>query len=187
MHSEKKGIRVLGIAESFKKTDKKSTLAGVVMRRDLIIDGMAFGSATIEGDDATDNMISIHSSFARDDINCIMLDGLVISMYNIIDGERITATTGLPVVAITFEDSTGLEGNIKRHFDNWQHKLEQYRKLGKRERVMLRTGKIVFIRHWGLSRKSAVAILNSFTLQGSLPEPIRVAKIAARSYANALN
>ena len=185
VHPEKKGIRVLGIAESFKKSGKKSTLAGVVMRRDLIIDGMAFGSATIEGDDATDGIIAIHKSLARDDVSCIMLDGLVISMYNIIDGERVADETGLPVVAVTFEDSKGLEGSIKHHFDHWQHKLEQYKRLGRREKVALRTGKSLFIRHWGMTQKRAVAILNSFTLQGSVPEPIRVAKLAAR--ANALN
>jgi endonuclease V-like protein UPF0215 family len=187
VHSEKKGIRVLGIAESFKKSGKKSTLAGIVMRRDLIIDGMAFGSATIEGDDATDSIISMHRSLARDDINCILLDGLVISMYNIIDGEKVAAETGLPLIAITFEDSKGLEGSIRHHFDNWQSKLDQYQKLGKRERVALKTGKNLFIRYWGLSQKRAIAILNSFTLQGSVPEPIRVAKLAARSHANALN
>ncbi|HJS68959.1 MAG TPA: DUF99 family protein [Nitrososphaera sp.] len=186
VHSEKKGIRVLGIAESFKKSGKKSTLAGVVMRRDLIIDGMAFGSATIEGDDATDSIISMHRSLARDDINCILLDGLVISMYNIVDGERVAAETGLPVLAITFEDSKGLEGSIKRHFEDWQYKLEQYQGLGKREKITLKTGKNLFIRYWGLSQKRALATLNSFTLQGSVPEPIRVAKLAARSHANAL-
>jgi endonuclease V-like protein UPF0215 family len=187
VHPEKKGIRVLGIAESFKKSGKKSTLAGVVMRRDLVIDGMAFGSATIEGDDATDSIISISRSLARDDINCIMLDGLVISMYNIIDGERVAHDTGLPIIAITFEDSGGLEGSIKHHFKNWQDKLEQYQQLGEREKVTLKTGKSLFVRLWGLNHKRAVVILNSFTLQGSVPEPIRVAKIAARSHANALN
>ena len=178
---------MLGIAESFKKSCKKSTLAGVVMRRDLIIDGMMFGSSTIEGDDATESIISLHKSLARDDINCILLDGLVISMYNIINGEKIAGATGLPVVAITFEDSKGLEGSIKHHFDDWQHKVEQYQKLGKRDRIALKTGKNLFIRYWGLSQKKVVSILNSFTLQGSVPEPIRVAKLAARSHANALN
>jgi hypothetical protein len=187
VHSEKKGIRVFGIAESFKKSGKKSTLAGVVMRRDLVIDGMVFGSATIEGDDATDSIISMHRSLERDDINCILLDGLIISMYNIIDGERVAAGTGLPVLAITFEESKGLEGSIRRHFRNWQSKLEQYKRLGEREKVSLKTGKSLFIRYWGLNQKRAVAILNSFTLQGSVPEPIRVAKLAARSHANALN
>ena len=185
VHPEKKGIRVLGIAESFKKTGKKSTLAGIVMRRDLVIDGMVFGSATVEGDDATDSIISIHKSLARDDVSCIILDGLVISMYNIIDGSHVAAKTGLPVIAITFEDSDGLEESIKRHFGDWQHKIKQYQKLGKREKVALRTGKSLFIRQWGMTQKRAVAVLNSFTLQGAVPEPIRVAKLAAR--ANALN
>lgn len=179
---------MLGIAESFKKSVRKSTLAGIVMRRDMIIDGMVFGSATIEGDDATDSIISMHRSLARDDVNCILLDGLVISMYNIIDGEKVATETGLPVLAITFEDSKGLDGSIRHHFDdNWQNKLEQYQRLGKREKIALKTGKNLFIRYWGLNQKRAVAILNSFTLQGSVPEPIRVAKLAARSYANALN
>jgi endonuclease V-like protein UPF0215 family len=187
IHSEKKGIRVLGIAESFKKSSKKSTLAGVVMRRDLIIDGMTYGSATIEGNDATESIILMHRSLAREDINCILLDGLVISMYNVIDGEQVAGETDLPVIAITFEDSKGLEGSIKHHFDDWQHKLVQYQKLGRREQVILKTGKTLFIRCWGLNQRRAVAILNSFTLQGSMPEPIRVAKLAARSHAKALN
>lgn len=187
VHPEKKGIRVLGIAESFKKLSKKSILAGVVMRRDLVIDGMAFGTATLEGDDATQSIISIHRLLARRDINCILIDGLVISMFNIIDGEHVAAVTGLPVIAITFEDSMGLEESIKSHFDNWQDKVQRYHKLGSRERVKLKTGKDLFIRCWSVKCIRALAILNSFTLQGSIPEPIRVAKIAARSHANALN
>ncbi len=50
-HTEKRGIRVLAIAESFKKTGAYSTLAELVMRRDLIIDGIVFGNVTIEGND----------------------------------------------------------------------------------------------------------------------------------------
>ena len=178
---------MLGIAESFKKSSEKSTLAGVVMRRDLIIDGMAYGTATIEGDDATNSIISMHRLLARDDINCIFLDGVVISMYNIIDGEQVAGETGLPVIAITFENSKGLEDSIRHHFDDWQNKLVRYQNLGRREQVTLKTGKNLFIRCWGVNQRRAVAMLNSFTLQGSIPEPIRVAKLAARSHANALN
>ncbi|MDQ3808528.1 MAG: DUF99 family protein [Thermoproteota archaeon] len=187
VHPEKKGIRALGIAESFKKSTKYSILAGIVMRRDLIIDGIAYGTATVRGTDATDSIISIHRLLGRNDINCILLDGLIISMYNIIDGEQVAVQTGLPVIAITFQDSKGLHDVIKHQFDDWQDKLLQYQKLGRRERVTLKTGKNLFIRCWRVNQSKALAILNSFTLQGSLPEPIRVAKLAARSYANALN
>jgi endonuclease V-like protein UPF0215 family len=181
-HPEKKGIRVFGVAESFRASGTKSTIAGVVMRRDLIIDGIILNNTTIKGNDSTENILCMFKSLKRGDINCIMLDGLIISMYNIIDGKLIQSETGLPVIAITFEDSAGLETNIRYHFpDNPEPKLEQYAKLGKRDQVLLKTGKFLFIRYWGLTLKHAIAILNSFTLQGSIPEPIRVAKLVARS------
>ena len=104
-HTEKRGIRVLGIAESFRKTSTCSTLAGIVMRRDRIIDGMVFGNVTIEGNDSTQNILSMYRSLKRNDINCIMLDGLIISMYNIIDGQELRDNTNVPVIAITFKDS----------------------------------------------------------------------------------
>jgi endonuclease V-like protein UPF0215 family len=181
-HSEKKGIRVLGIAESFRKTSTCSTLAGIVMRRDLIIDGIVFGNATMEGNDSIQNILSMYSSLKRNDINCIMLDGLIISMYNIIDGKEIRENTNVPVIAITFKDSEGLESAIQHHFSkDSKLKLEQYRKLGQRDKILLKTGKLVFVRYWGLSSKEAFTIVNCFTLQGSIPEPIRIAKLAARA------
>lgn len=181
-HAEKKGIRVLGIAESFKKNSICSTLAGIVMRRDLIIDGMIFGNVTIEGNDSTKNILSMYRSLKRNDINCIMVDGLVISMYNIIDGKELQESTDVPVIAITFKDSEGLEGAINHHFHNdSKMKLEQYHKLCQRDKILLKTGKSLFIRYWGISLKEATTVVNSFTLQGSVPEPIRIAKIAARA------
>ena len=181
-HVEKKGLRVLGIAESFAKTSICSTLTGIVMRRDLVIDGMVFGNVTIEGNDSTQNILSMYRSLRRNDINCIMLNGLVISMYNIIDGEELEKSTSVPVIAITFKDSEGLEGAINHHFSNdSKMKLDQYRKLGKRDTILLRTGKILFVRYWGINLEEASTIVNSFTLQGSIPEPIRIAKLAARA------
>lgn len=182
IHTEKKGIRVLGIAESFKKTSMCSMLSGIVMRRDLVIDGMIFGNATIEGNDSTKNILSMYKSLKRNDINCIMLDGLVISMYNIIDGRELQERTNVPVIAITFKDSEGLEGAINHHFFNDpKMKLEQYHRLGHRDKILLKTGKILFIRYWGIGLKETQIIINSFTLQGSIPEPVRIAKIAARA------
>ena len=152
------------------------------MRRDLIIDGIVFGNATIEGNDSTQNILSMYMSLKRNDINCIMLDGLIVSMYNIIDGEEIRENTNVPVIAITFKDSEGLEGAIQHHFSkDSKLKLEQYRKLGQRDKILLKTGKLVFVRYWGLSSKEAFTIVNCFTLQGSIPEPIRIAKLVARA------
>lgn len=154
------------------------------MRRDLVVDGMTFNRATIGGDDATNAIEAMYASLDRDDINCILLDGLVISMYNIIDGQQISEKTHLPVIAVTFEDSKGLQGSIRHHFPDhhrWQDKITQYEKLGRRDHVVLKTGKSLYIRYWGITYKGALAVLNAFTLQGALPEPVKLAKIAARS------
>lgn len=181
-HTEKRGIRVIGIAESFTKTSIRPRLAGIVMRRDRIIDGVVFGNATIEGDDATQNILSMYMSLKRNDVKCIMLDGLVISMYNIIDGKELEENIKVPVIAITFKDSEGLEGAINHHFSNdSKMKLEQYRKLGQRDKILLWTGKNLFVRYWGISFREVSTIVNYFTLQGSVPEPIRIAKLAARA------
>ena len=124
------------------------------MRRDLIIDGIVFGNTSIEGNDSTQNILSMYRSLNRNDINCIMLDGLIISMYNIIDGQELKENTNVPVIAITFKDSEGLEGNIQHHFpDDSNIKLEQYRKLGQRDKILLKTDKHLFVRCWGISQK----------------------------------
>jgi hypothetical protein len=180
---EKKGIRALGIAESFvKEISRKSTLAGVVMRSDLVVDGIVLGSAALEGDDATQAILDMYYSLRRNDINVIMLGGAVISLYNIVDVDLIAEKTNLPVICITFEPSRGLAGTIKKHFpDRWEEKIRAYKRLGKREKVTLHTGYDVYVRVSRIGLKIAKQVLDKFTLQGSLPEPIKVAKIVARA------
>ena len=66
MHLPKKGLRVFGIAESY--TGRvRSTLAGVVMRKDLRIDGFSFGSVAVGGMDATDEIIRMIEILKQDE------------------------------------------------------------------------------------------------------------------------
>jgi endonuclease V-like protein UPF0215 family len=78
MHLPKKGLRALGIAESFSGRTC-STLASVVMRKDLRIDGFTFGRVTVGGMDATDTILGMVQALDRRDINVIMLSGCVIA------------------------------------------------------------------------------------------------------------
>jgi endonuclease V-like protein UPF0215 family len=185
LHFEKKGLRALAVAESFKISCKHAVLAGVVMRRDLIIDGIGFSKSTIRGDDSTQNIISMWRHMNRNDINCIFLGGIIISMFNIVDGNKVYRSTGIPVIALTYNDSKGVAHNFRKIFPNsWQSKLEQYQNIGKRQRIVLQTGKAVFVRHWGLTLSDSIILLNYFTLQGSIPEPVRIAKLIARANVN---
>jgi endonuclease V-like protein UPF0215 family len=60
LHLNKRGIRALGIAESFRPTQRWSVLAGVVMRGDLVVDGLAVGRASVGGDDATSSISALY-------------------------------------------------------------------------------------------------------------------------------
>jgi len=89
LHLEKKGLRGLAIAESFRQNSLKSIFAGIVMRRDFVIDGFVFGSATLEGDDATDTILKMYDELQRPDISYVLISGLIVSMYNIINIEKL--------------------------------------------------------------------------------------------------
>ncbi|HON82300.1 MAG TPA: DUF99 family protein [Methanoregulaceae archaeon] len=180
MHVAKTGLRVLGIAESFSSGDK-SILAGLVMRKDLRIDGISFETTTVGGMDATDAVISLYRRFKRQDINAIMISGCVISWFNIINPVLVWKTVERPVIIVTYEESEGIEEDIKRHFPGDDERLCRYRDLGTRIPVILSTGHTIYIRPCGICGEDAAALCSSFTLDGKIPEPLRVARLCARA------
>jgi uncharacterized protein len=182
LHLEKKGLRGLAIAESFTQNSKKSILAGIVMRLDFVIDGFVFGKATLEGDDATDEILSMFKKLNRPDISYLLISGIIISMYNIVDLKKISETLKIPVIGVTYQESTGIEDAIKHHFpDTFETKLKEYEELGEREEITLDTSYKVYIRKEGCTKSEAAQLLNDITLQGSFPEPLRVAQLLAKT------
>jgi uncharacterized protein len=181
IHLEKKGLRGLAIAESFKQGDSFSRLAGVIMRRDFIIDGFVFGKCTMEGDDATDAILDMYLRLNRNDISYIIISGLVIAMYNIIDIKKIWQQTKIPVIGVTYEESGGIDDAIQHHFPNsYSSKVEKYHNLGKRIEIILHTGYKLYVRNEGCSIEDVKKFLDLLTAQGSVPEPLRVAQLLAK-------
>jgi len=187
MNTAKSGIRILGVAESTVRGAGRSVICGVVMRRDLIVDGICYGSITVGGYDGTESVSDLFFSLNRGDINCIMLSGTVVSWFNIINPDDLAEKTGIPVIAVTYEDSEGLRGDILRHFPDDHKRMAEYDRLGKRTPVSLKTGYSIFLRTSGVDIKDAALICNSMTLQGRIPEPLRLAGTGAKSCFNFLN
>jgi len=182
LHLEKQGIRGLAIAESFSQTSKKSVLSGIVMSTDLVIDGFVFGHSIVGGDDATDAILSMYEKLDRPDVSFLLISGIVISLYNIVDVKRISEKTELPVIGVTYEESQGIEDAIKHHFPNsYETKLAEYSKLGSREKITLHTSHNLYIRNEGCTVLEATHLLDKITLQGSIPEPLRVTQLLANT------
>ena len=183
MRVGKPGLRVLGVAESYRGRHDEgavSHLAGVVMRRDLRIDGFGTDEATVGGTDATAAVTRLVRSIGRDDVRLVMLSGAVIAWFNVIDAAAVAAATGCAVVSVTYEPSLGLEEAIRRHFPGDTARLEAYRRLGERAEVALSTGATVYLRPFGIDLADASALVDAFTLDGGVPEPLRVARLIAR-------
>ena len=167
LHLEKKGLRGLAIAESFTQNSKKSVLAGVVMRRDFVIDGFVVGNATIAGDDATETILSMFEKLNRPDISYLLISGIIISLYNIIDLKKISEKLDIPVIGVTYQDSKGIDEAIRHHFpDSYESKLKEYSELKDREKITLHTSFDVYIRKEGCAILDVQQLLDDLTLQG---------------------
>ena len=182
LHLEKKGIRGLAIAESFSQNSKKSILSGIVMSTDLVIDGFVFGHSTVGGDDATDAILEMYEKLDRQDISFLLISGIVISLYNIIDMKKISEKIGLPVIGVTYEESSGIEDAIKHHFpESYKSKLTEYSKLESRKKITLHTSYNLYVRNEGCTVLEAKQLLDKITLQGSIPEPLKITQLLANT------
>jgi endonuclease V-like protein UPF0215 family len=181
LHLNKPALRVLGIAESFVRHLPASRIAGVVMRADRRIDGIALASAAVGGDDATCAVLKIYENLDRADVNALLLSGAVISWFNIIDIHEVFEKTKIPVICLTYEESDGLGKYIREYFPNPDEKLRSYERLGSRQMIRLKTGYDVYVRTIGATPGDSRILINKFTLDGRIPEPVRVARLVARA------
>jgi endonuclease V-like protein UPF0215 family len=178
--SWKKGVRVLGVAESFEKNQSHSILAGVVMRGDLRIDGFGVCTPTIGGHDSTDELVSMFTHLNRKDIRAWMLGGSVISWFNIIDISALYKQTDTPVICISYHPSDGIEKYLKEYFPNdWESRFDVLERTGARNLIQLKTGYSLYLSVMGMSIAKARNLVNRMIVDGRVPEPVRVARTIA--------
>lgn len=177
----KAGARALGIAESYR--EEVSTLAGCVVRADRVTDDFVFGTCTVGGSDATGAVCRLVARLDREDLQYLFVAGIAPAWFNVLDLHRIHEETGLPVISVTFEDSLGLESAIREALDDGdvvRDRLATYRDQPTRRRLSV-NDEAVFVRSVGIDDAEAADAVRGFTPEGGRPEPVRVARLAARA------
>lgn len=177
----KAGARALGIAESYR--DATSTLAGAVVRADRVAEDFVFGTCTVGGSDATTTVCDMVDRLDREDVRYLLVAGIAPAWFNLLDLHRIYDETGLPTLSITFEESSGLDAAIREAFDDEavvRDRLETYRDQPDRRRLSV-NDETVFVRSVGIDEGDADDVVRGFTPEGGRPEPLRVARLAARA------
>jgi endonuclease V-like protein UPF0215 family len=178
-------IRILGIDDSpFKFHDKKTTVIGVVMRIPSYIEAVLKTEVEVDGNDACEKLEGmINSSRYKEQLKLVMLDGVALGGFNVIDIEEMYRKIDLPIVTITREKPNlkAMEAALKEHFKDWKKRFDIVRK---GELVMVKTKhKPIFVKFIGIDLDEVKTIIELSTVRGALPEAIRVAHLIASGVA----
>lgn len=176
----KAGARAVGVAESYRDDADRSTVAGCVVRADRVVDGVAFSQCTVGGMDVTDTITGLWETLDREDVHVVMVAGVALAWYNIVDLRAVANAVGVPVVAVGFEASEGLTQAITEAFDDPVDRLAVYESLPPRSAVTV-NGEEVYVRAVGCPESRAQKFVDAFTPVGGRPEPLRVARVVARA------
>ncbi|MFB6081700.1 MAG: DUF99 family protein [Halanaeroarchaeum sp.] len=176
----KSGVRALGLAESYR--GDRSTIGGAVVRASRVVDGVAFARCTVGGTDATEAMATLYDDLDREDVRYLLLSGVALAWFNVVDLHALADRTDRPVVAVSFEASEGLESTLREEFSGeaLEARLATYRSLPERHPTTV-NGERRFVRSVGLPEAEADRVVAAFTPEGGRPEPLRVARLAARA------
>jgi endonuclease V-like protein UPF0215 family len=176
----KAGARALGVAESYRGTH--STVVGALVRASRVVDDIAVSTCTVGGTDATGAIRDLWDALDREDVQYLIIAGIAPAWYNVVDLHAVAEATDRPTISVSFQDSPGLAAAIRTEFDDpaAAERLDTYRAQPERHRVSL-DGETVFVRTVGLEAADAADVVRGFTPQGGRPEPLRVARLAARA------
>jgi len=183
-------IRVLGIDDGVftPHSNELVDVVGIVYRGGYWLDGFMRTKVQVDGLDATDKLAEmITSSPHYPQLRVIMLNGVTLAGFNVVDIKELCQRLRLPVVAVT-RDKPNFD-DIKKALQNLSHGEERWRvieKAGKMIKVRTRNGEEpVYVHVAGLSEEDARRILKSTSTRSNVPEALRVAHIIASGLAQA--
>ncbi|WP_313691965.1 DUF99 family protein [Halorarum halobium] len=179
----KAGARALGLAVSTPPDAEPTaaTVAGALVRADRALDGLVFSTCTVGSTDYTDAVLDCVASLDREDVRYVLAAGIAPAWFNVLDLRRVHEAVDRPVLSVSFEASPGLESALREQFagDALARRLETYRRQPERVRV---DGLDAWVRAVGTDADEAAAVVRALTPQSERrPEPLRVARIAARA------
>jgi uncharacterized protein len=177
----KQQVRVLGIDDApFSFRDGKVPIVGVVVRLPAYVEGVMMSEATVDGDDGDQCIIDLISrSRYREQIRMVLIDGTAVGGFNVVDIDRLSRSTGIPFCTVTRErpDLHSMKVALQKHFPDWERRLEIVARHALHE-VRTKEGAI-FVSIAGSSLEEAEELLRGSTVQGVMPEPLRLAHLIA--------
>ena len=184
MANIKKEFRILGIDDSpFNKfTDKECLIVATVFRGGNYMDGLLSTKVKVDGEDSTKKLIQIiKKTKHKGQLRCIMIDGVALAGFNVINIKELNKKTKLPVIVITRRrpNFRKIENALKRaNKKTWKKKLNLMKKAGEIFRVKIKN-KNLYFQIAGIQEKEAKEIIKIATTHAIIPEPLRISHLIA--------
>jgi hypothetical protein len=169
--------RVIGIDDGpfVKHKDKHVLIVGVVYRGGNFPDGVLSTTAAVDGTDATQKIARmISKSKFRPQLQAILLKGVAVGGFNVIDLDRLYHLTRRPVIVVV------------RDYPDFDRIYRALRMLKKKKAIALikklpppvKVGQ-VYVQYVGTDLDTVKELLRVTCTRSLIPEPVRVAHLIA--------
>jgi endonuclease V-like protein UPF0215 family len=180
-------IRILGIDDGKFLPHTKGTVivVGVVFRGGLWLEGVMHTTVKIDGSNATEQLAKmINSSPHYQQLRLVMLNGITLGGFNLVNIKVLHLVTSLPILALT-RDKPNLEAirSALTHLPQKNKRWEVVEAAGEIYEITNK-GTHLYMETAGISLSDAKKIVELASARSSFPEPLRVAHLVASGVSN---
>lgn len=177
-------VRVAAVDDgAFGREDRWAPVAVVIASTPSELEGVLLGAVRVDGTDATDRVVALlRSSSHLDGIRAVLVDGVVLGGFNVLDLPALAREVERPVVAVTRRrpDLAKIRAAVRKYFPR-DARLRLAR-LAARPLFPVPTGaRPIYAACAGCTRADAVRLVQRTAVRGFWPEPLRLAHLIARA------
>lgn len=142
----------------------------------LRLEGVLIGRVRRDGANATEVLARLVTGSKYRQLQLILLQGIAVAGFNVVDIEELSRRTGLPVIAISRRAPrfARVRSALLARVRGGARKWRLIEKLGPMEEVGA-----VHVQRAGITRAEAEAVVRRLAVHGSYPEPLRAAHLIA--------
>jgi endonuclease V-like protein UPF0215 family len=172
----KSETRVLGIDDSpFKFNSRDVLVVGAFFRGGKSLEGVLSTHVRKDGNNATQKLVDmVNKSKFKAQIRAILLDGIALGGFNVIDIHKLNYNTSIPVIV------------VMRHYPDKEKMFTALRMIKQDKKIKLieKAGEVyrindIHIQVAGISVYNATRIVELTLGYAHIPEPLRIAHIIA--------